>query len=186
MLSCALFGVFVLAVLFLVPLGAKLVGAYRAKYYKYTLLTIYLGGILWLTLANRWGMEVSRVRFKPFYVVRQMLNCWFGFKKIAASTCRAVFRNSRHLFDSVSASPVEDLFLNIVLFIPLGFLLPYVWPKLNFWKTIFISIFLSSCIEGIQYVAQLGCCDIDDIINNTLGACIGYSCFWIYSKIRRA
>lgn len=184
MLTCFLFGLFVLIVIFLVPVGAKLCRTDKAlKFYKYTLLSIYTGGILWLTLVNRWGMEVSRYRFKPFYVARQLLNCWFGFHKISTALCKAILKNSRHLFDSTHATPVEDLTLNIVLFMPLGFLLPYVWPKLNFYKTLLLAFILSVAIEFTQYIAQLGCCDVDDVINNLIGTCLGYCCYIIYRKI---
>ncbi|MBP5617096.1 MAG: VanZ family protein [Elusimicrobiaceae bacterium] len=186
MLKCLLFGSLVLIAMFLIPLGGKYLRTLKTQTcYKYTLLALYVGGILWLTLANRLGMEVSRYRFKPFYVVRQMLNCWFGFKKISAATCRAVFRNTKNLFASAHASPVEDLLLNIVLFLPIGFLLPYVWPKFNFWKTALAGLLFSSVIEGVQYLAQWGCCDIDDVINNTLGTCIGYFCYRIYQRFTR-
>lgn len=172
--------------MFLVPQGAKFFRTAKSQaIYKYSLFSAYVGGVLWLTLVKRWGMEVSQVRFQPFYVARRLLNCWFHFKDISASVCKALLRNSKGLFNSTHATPVEDLFLNIILFIPLGFLLPYAFPKLRFWKTICISLLLSVCIEGTQYVAQLGCCDIDDVINNTLGACIGYGCFSLYTKVGR-
>ena len=183
MQTCLLFGLFVVVVVFLVPQGAKLFhSSARQTVYKYILFTIYSVGVLWLTLVNRWGLEVSRYRFKPLYVVRQLLTCWFDTNKISVYTCKAIQRNSKYLFDSVHASPIEDLLLNIILFIPFGFLLPYIWPKLRFWKTISISFLVSVIIEATQYVAQLGCCDIDDIFNNTLGSCIGYACYkmWKY------
>ena len=184
MFICLLYGLAVLAVIFLIPQGAKLFRTVKARaVYKYSLLGAYTGGILWLTLVKRWGMEVSRTRFQPFYVARRLFNCWFHFKDISASTCRALLRNSKGLFNSARATPVEDLFLNIILFIPLGFLLPYAFAKVRFWKTLGISLLLSVGIEAIQYFAQLGCCDIDDVINNTLGACIGYSCFLLYTKL---
>ena len=151
MLVCLLYGLAVLVVVFLVPQGAKLFRTAKAQaIYKYSLLSAYTGGILWLTLVKRWGLEVSRYRFQPFYVARRVLNCWFHFKDISASTCRAILRNSKGLFNSARATPVEDLFLNIILFIPLGFLLPYAFPKLRFWKTVSISLLLSVFIESVQ------------------------------------
>lgn len=184
MFLCFLFGLAVLGMVFLIPLGGKLFTnpTWKTRY-KYILLSAYLGGVLWLTLVNRFGMEISRARFEPFYVVRQILNCWFGFKKISAATCRAVFNNSAHLLDSVHVSPVEDLFLNIILFIPFGFLLPYLWPRLNFYKTLLIGFLTSCLIEGTQYLAQWGCLDIDDIFNDTLGVCIGYTCWTVYNRL---
>lgn len=186
MLTCFLFGLVVLGSMFLVPLSAKCLRTSKQQQsYKYILFALYVGGLLWLTLINRLGMKISSVRFHPFHVVRQMLNCWFGFQKIAATTCKAVFRNSKNLLDSAHATPVEDLCLNIILFIPFGFLLPYLWPKLNFYKTVLLSLIFSILIEGFQYIGHLGCCDIDDVINDTLGTCIGYGCFVIYKKIAK-
>ena len=186
MLVCLLLGLGVLGGIFLVPQGAKFfcTPAWQ-KRYKYSIFVLYTGSVLWLTLGNRVGREITKIRFQPFYVFRQMLNCWFGFKKISVSTCRAVFGNSTHLFDSWHASPVEDLLLNIILFVPFGFLLPYLWPRFNFYRTLLIGFVVSCSIELTQYLAQWGCVDIDDVFNDTLGVCLGYACWAIYKRVAR-
>ena len=139
--------------------------------------------MLWLTLANRFELDVARVRFEPFYVVRLLANCALKTKKFPAYICKHAFKNSKRLFDSIHATPVEDLLLNIILFMPLGFLLPYIWPKLNAWKTILIGLCVSTLIETTQYLAHWGCLDVDDIFNNTLGTCVGYMCWVVYKKL---
>ena len=61
----------------------------------------------------------------------------------------------------------RDVILNIVLFLPLGFL----------GKNGRIMIFgfaLSFAIEAIQYIGLLGYCEIDDLLHNTVGTMIGY------------
>ena len=181
-----LFGLCVLGGLFLIPRAINMCPSivWRTRC-KYAVFFLYMGGVLWFTLAQRIGLNVSQVRLKPFYVVRQMLNCWFGFKKISAVACRSIFSNSKNIFNAAHATPVEDLFLNIILFIPFGFLLPYIAPKLKF-KTILLMGFAFSCtIEAIQVMAKWGCCDIDDVINNTLGTCIGYLCYTLYTHVRK-
>ena len=180
-----LFGLCVLGGLFLVPRAINMCPSIVLRIRcKYILFFSYLGGVLWLTLGQRIGMEVSQVRLKPFYVIRQMLNCGFGFKKISVVACRSIFSNSKNIFNAAHTTPVEDLFLNIILFIPFGFLLPYIAPKLKF-KTIFLMGFACSCtIEIIQLIAKWGCCDIDDVINNTLGTCIGYLCYRLDVRLR--
>ncbi len=73
---------------------------------------------------------------------------------------------------------MEHDLLNILLFIPFGFLLAQI-NKQVFRKNVYALIFgfaASSVIETIQLVFHLGECDINDIIANTLGAVIGY---WI-------
>lgn len=65
---------------------------------------------------------------------------------------------------------------NIILFIPMGLLLPLAFPKrLNrCWKLICLAAFISLTIECIQYFIGRSA-DIDDWIANTAGALIGYS-----------
>lgn len=61
-----------------------------------------------------------------------------------------------------------DIVLNILLFIPLGFLLGD-----KGWKAVFLGFLLSASIELIQYIAVLGYCEADDVLNNTIGCGFG-------------
>jgi lipopolysaccharide/colanic/teichoic acid biosynthesis glycosyltransferase len=60
--------------------------------------------------------------------------------------------------------------LNILLFIPLGFLLRSITDS---WKTIVCGFLLSVLIELTQYWFRLGSCELDDVLNNTLGCGLG-------------
>ena len=62
-----------------------------------------------------------------------------------------------------------EIITNIILFIPLGFLL----GRLVGWKGILIAAVMSAAIETIQLIMHLGLFEIDDIIHNTVGAAIG-------------
>jgi len=69
----------------------------------------------------------------------------------------------------------QFLILNIILFIPLGFLLPLMSKNFkNFYRTLIIALLFTFIIEIIQYVTGLGIFEIDDIFNNIIGAIIGY------------
>lgn len=72
----------------------------------------------------------------------------------------------RGLFWEVQAGYWNDIFMNIVLFIPLGFLI-------GGWKGIVSGFLLSCSIEVIQYFGRLGFCELDDVLNNTIGAGLG-------------
>ena len=64
----------------------------------------------------------------------------------------------------------------MVMFVPLGWLLPAVWERLRaFFKTFFLSAVLICAVEAIQYVTTLGSCDVDDLILNLLGITLGYA-----------
>lgn len=65
--------------------------------------------------------------------------------------------------------------LNIMLFVPLGFLIPTIWNEYRSLKQVFlIGIGLSLIIEIFQ-IFTFRLTDIDDLITNTLGTIIGYS-----------
>ena len=61
-----------------------------------------------------------------------------------------------------------DIVLNILLFIPLGFLL-----GVKGWKAILFGFLLSAFIECAQYLFLLGYCEADDVLNNTIGTVVG-------------
>lgn len=66
---------------------------------------------------------------------------------------------------------------NVLLFFPLGILLPLVWRRLRFWRGIQIAIALSFSIELVQYLSSAWgshrSADVNDVILNVLGACLG-------------
>ncbi|PGZ61899.1 hypothetical protein COE58_09055 [Bacillus cereus] len=75
------------------------------------------------------------------------------------------------LFDTAGSTAY---LLNIVLFIPLGFLLPAIWPQLRKMKnTIYAGFFFSLAIE-LSQLLNSRITDIDDLFTNTLGALVGY------------
>lgn len=70
---------------------------------------------------------------------------------------------------------ISNLFGNIVIFMPFGFLVPILGrKKRNFWFTSLLSFALSLTVECIQLVTRTGCFDVDDIFLNTIGGMLGY------------
>ena len=70
---------------------------------------------------------------------------------------------------------VVNLIGNVVMFIPLGFGLPWANASLRrFWKTLLVSAGIIILVEITQLVTLLGHCDIDDLILNLIGVAAGY------------
>ena len=70
---------------------------------------------------------------------------------------------------------VKNTLLNIVLFMPLGFLLPVIWREYRSAKTMaIVGLAVSLVIELLQ-LFTFRHTDVDDLIMNTLGAVIGYA-----------
>ena len=69
----------------------------------------------------------------------------------------------------------DNLFGNILAFIPFGFLLPVSFQKLKHIGFILLhSFWFSLGIELFQLVSHFGEFDVDDLILNCLGAILGY------------
>ena len=78
---------------------------------------------------------------------------------------------------------LKNSILNVILFIPMGFLMPVLWKEYDsLKKTASSGLILSISIELLQ-IFTFRLTDMDDIITNTTGAIIGYFIFkQIYSN----
>lgn len=78
---------------------------------------------------------------------------------------------------------VENLAGNVLVFVPLGFLLPLVSDDMQTLRAVLINAFAFVLgIEVFQLFSAFGAFDVDDILLNCLGAAIGYGCYKIESK----
>lgn len=62
---------------------------------------------------------------------------------------------------------------NIILFIPIGILVPMSMKRLSVF-TLFIGLIISLSIEALQFVTGRGVCEFDDLISNLIGFIIGF------------
>ena len=71
--------------------------------------------------------------------------------------------------------PLRNILGNIILFMPLGFILVLKFKRLNnMMSVVLVGVLSSTCIEIIQLLLPNRAFDIDDIILNTLGTMIGF------------
>jgi glycopeptide antibiotics resistance protein len=73
-----------------------------------------------------------------------------------------------------SSDGIMTYILNIIMFMPLGFLLPLIWEKFrNLVSVLWTGLGFSLAIEICQLFNHRAT-DIDDLMMNTLGAILGY------------
>lgn len=78
---------------------------------------------------------------------------------------------------------IINLVGNVIMFIPLGALLPRVFPKLNrLHKVLLTTGVIMILVELAQLFTLLGSCDTDDLLLNVFGAAIGY---WLHLILRK-
>lgn len=118
----------------------------------------------------------------PFYTLFLLYLMFFGFGRsqydINIVRLIPMFSTVGFIKETILWKTIfVNIFGNILMFVPFGFL-GIVFPKLNnFWLLILDFLFVIILIESLQYFTRLGVFDIDDVILNTVGTAIG---FWIY------
>lgn len=91
-----------------------------------------------------------------------------------------LFASYREAWAEFAARDWRNLILNILMFVPFGFLLPFGIRKMRvFWRTYLCGFIVTLGIEVIQLASGKGIFEWDDILNNTVGTMIGYGIFAI-------
>ena len=72
---------------------------------------------------------------------------------------------------------------NMLMFIPMGIMLPLVFKNINKKNIFVIAILITLSIEILQPIVGRSF-DIDDIIMNFIGSIIGYLAFTIFIKLK--
>lgn len=84
---------------------------------------------------------------------------------------------------------LKEIFGNIIIFIPLGFLIPIVFEKFRNKKRLFLFVLVASCsVEIMQGLIDIitkipnRIVDIDDVLLNVIGGMAGYLFYFFASK----
>ncbi|MDO4805544.1 MAG: VanZ family protein [Lachnospiraceae bacterium] len=72
--------------------------------------------------------------------------------------------------------------LNIVMFMPFGFMLPLIWDYYRDMKRTLMAAFAFSFLIETAQVFNHRLSDVADLLMNTLGACVGYMLWTLFSR----
>ena len=137
----------------------------NARKWNIVLFVLYCALMLWLLFDRPgytegipyWDQVAAQINLVPFRTLRL-------FADLLDSGVR-----------SYIVMAVINLGGNIIMFIPLGFLLPRVFPKLHtLIRVLLATALIITAVEIIQLFTLVGSCDIDDLILNVLGSALGY------------
>lgn len=78
-----------------------------------------------------------------------------------------------------SAIFIENV-MNILIFVPIGFLLGCVNKDIGWKRVMVITVCISASIEILQFILHRGFTEVDDVIHNTLGAIVGFGLYSIF------
>ena len=133
---------------------------------------VYLSVLLYLLflssfrISNMNGItSFSRVNLTPFLTIKNYIINYHYFR-----------------FSDV----IINLVGNIVVFVPLGFLLPQINKKVNtFIRLLVIVVLFTLCVEICQTLLGVGIGDVDDVILNSVGGIIGYYFYCFFKKNKK-
>lgn len=95
----------------------------------------------------------------------------------------SIIRTEEINFIPFSSEGMMTYILNIIMFMPLGFLLPFIWKNMRKLKTvILISLVYSFSIEICQLFNRRNS-DVDDLLMNVVGAIIGFFIYKAFMKL---
>ena len=94
------------------------------------------------------------------------------------------FNSYRWFFKYNGEQVLRQLLINLFMLVPVGFLLPIIIKaKHKYLITMTLSLLLTTFIETMQLLIKCGSFEIDDIINNFIGAVLGMVLYALCSKL---
>ena len=145
--------------------------------------------VIWLFTRRRFpagaGIHVLRYLFLTYLICVGMMTLVPSGFDAAGGANLVPFSSIADALLSTSEVALQLLFLNILMFVPMGVFLPWVFPKLDrLYKAVLIFLGATLLIELLQAVLPGGrAFDIDDILLNAFGGAIGYSLFALVSML---
>lgn len=106
----------------------------------------------------------------PIYVSRMMMGGMSIPERAEWSFCHFRFNGDGPFY---SKDAIEDMLVNVVLFLPVGMTLPMAFEKKKYLKAPLAAFGLSLAFEISQFFNTIGGFAYIDLITNTLGAIVG-------------
>ena len=129
---------------------------------------LYCGLMIWLLFGQRMGGNMTAAENINLEPLRTLKN----YVRIIRYTENAGLL--RHAFINLAG--------NVVMFIPLGYLLPAIWKsQRKFFLCLITALLWIMIIETVQYITKLGSCDVDDLLLNLPGVILG----WLIHRLLR-
>lgn len=147
----------------------------------YVFCVLYVCVMLWLLFFMRLG--TAKAEFREMKGYGQALSRHFDPLpgEVIIPSVKRVF--TYPLSDTKTFYEFRNLIGNVVLFVPLGWILPYYLPFARKTKGFLLSdAALIVLVEFTQAFTLLGFCDFDDLLLNVLGGWIGFILLSVFRK----
>lgn len=152
----------------------------------YMVFAVYLAGFAYIVFFSRTAAAQHTVHtalFQDFASSFQFDYGIVGFLKILFTEgISSAMSHVRILY----FSGITQVYMNIMLFVPMGYLLPYLfeWFRAGVRHRPAIACFVISFVtENLQLITKRGFYDLDDLFSNTIGGVIGQMCYVLFAYV---
>ena len=137
---------------------------------------VYIAEVLFLTLFSRSAANDYRIHAELFKDFKSSFHIDLGFLDFFRLLFREGFASAAEHVRIDSYGNITQVYMNVALFVPMGYLLPYIFKwfrdKVRI-RPVMACFLISFAIENIQLITRRGFYDVDDLVTNTLGGFIG-------------
>ena len=137
-----------------------------------------------------WMLLTAVLMFRRLNTVNRVLQALTLVLWLAATAFLTFFERSPVMETRYNLIPFQEdsiynIKSNVLLFIPLVPALCTLFSKMKVRTAFIIGVLASLAIELVQLVSHRGICDIDDLLENSLGVLIGAVFFLLIRKLRK-
>ena len=146
----------------------------------YAVFLVYLGAFLVIVFFSRTSTEEYQVHVAPFQDLVNAVETEQGLVDVIVTIFREGIVEGLSRIQVIRFRDIAQVYLNVMLFVPMGYLLPYVfgWFRAKARIRPVAACFLISLVtENMQLIFRRGLYDLDDLLSNTLGGLIGQLLF---------
>lgn len=158
-------------------------------------IALLYGWIIFFTVRRKQDSFIQIIVQSSFFVyvfaVLQLTGYFILFKEISSGDWWDKMNHRIDVKDHVNFTPFQTIHIydrfdkqvlgNFVMLLPLGIYLPLLYSRLRkasgFFAVLFFAFLVSVSIELLQLATSYRSTDVDDVILNTLGACLGFVIF---------
>ena len=141
---------------------------------------LYVGAFLVIVFFSRTSSDAYQVHVAPFQDLYNAVETERGLVDVLETIFREGIVEGLSHVEIIRPQDIAQVYLNVMLFVPMGYLLPYVfgWFRAKARIRPVAACFVISLItENMQLIFRRGYYDLDDLLSNTLGGFIGQLLF---------
>ena len=141
---------------------------------------VYVAAFLMIVFFSRTAADEYQVHVAPFQDLYNAVETEQGLVDVIVTIFREGIVEGLSRVEVIRPQDITQVYLNVMLFVPMGYLLPYVFNWFRARATIrpvLACFFLSLATENMQLIFRRGLYDLDDLLSNTLGGFIGQLLF---------